>query len=85
MKMFMFPLLKKCCVFAVTMRFPVAHVPVPVDTWKRSLSPLEMWVTPNCSMILDDTVPLPEAGAPKITALKAVAAATRHVDIATMK
>lgn len=60
----------------------IVYVPVPVDTWKRNLSPLEMWTTPNCLTILEDTVPLPEAGAPNITALKAAAA--RHVDIATM-
>lgn len=60
-------------------------IPVPADTWERSLSPLEMCATPNCWTILKETVPLPDAGAPSMTALRAVAvAAARHVVIATI-
>lgn len=56
---------------------------MPTDTWRRSLSPLEMCATPNCWTILADTVPLPDAGAPSITALRTGAA--RYVVIATMR
>lgn len=46
-----------------------AYVSVPFVTCWRSLSPLEMCAMSNVLAILEDTVPLPEAGAPRITAL----------------
>jgi len=68
---------------SITEQAITKHVPVPAATCWRSLSPLEMCATLNCRIILEDTVPLPEAGAPRITALKAVVAAA-HVLIVTM-